>query len=66
MRDSRGIVSDGRPNLTSVKADLAGRTDPRRIHRTAADALYGADVFIGVSSGTVDEALLATMALPRP
>ena len=60
--DSRGILSDARDDLTPVKTDLAARTNPRAVHGAAADALAGADVFIGVSSGTVDETILATMA----
>ncbi|MBP3037060.1 NADP-dependent malic enzyme [Arthrobacter sp. zg-ZUI100] len=60
--DSRGILSAARDDLTPVKTDLAARTNPRAVHGTAADALAGADVFIGVSSGTVDEAILSTMA----
>ncbi|MBO0908272.1 NAD(P)-dependent malic enzyme [Arthrobacter sunyaminii] len=60
--DSRGILSERRTDLTGVKADLAARTNPRGVDGGAAEALNEADVFIGVSSGTVDEAVLATMA----
>ena len=60
--DSRGILSQRRSDLTGVKADLAARTNPRGVDGGAAEALNDADVFIGVSSGTVDEAVLATMA----
>ncbi|MCC3269752.1 NAD-dependent malic enzyme [Arthrobacter gengyunqii] len=60
--DSRGILSQRRSDFTGVKADLAARTNPRGVDGGAAEALNDADVFIGVSSGTVDEAVLATMA----
>ncbi|MBO0896561.1 NAD(P)-dependent malic enzyme [Arthrobacter sunyaminii] len=60
--DSRGILSQRRTDLTGVKSDLAARTNPRGVDGGAAEALNEADVFIGVSSGTVDEAVLATMA----
>ncbi|TXG92337.1 NADP-dependent malic enzyme [Rhodococcus rhodnii] len=60
--DSRGIVSRERTDLTPVKTDLAARTNPAGRAGTLADALHGADVFIGVSAGTVPENLVATMA----
>ena len=60
--DSKGIVSAGRAGVAGVKADLAARTNPRGLTGGPAEALAGADVFIGVSSGTVPEELLATMA----
>lgn len=59
--DSRGILSAGR-NLEGVKADLAGRTNPRNLEGGVAEAMAGADVFVGVSSGTVPESVLAGMA----
>lgn len=60
--DSKGIVSAGRAGVAGVKADLAARTNPRGLTGGPAEALAGAGVFIGVSSGTVPEELLATMA----
>ncbi|MBD8042981.1 NADP-dependent malic enzyme [Arthrobacter sp. Sa2BUA2] len=62
--DSRGILSTGR-DLAGVKSDLAGRTNPRNLEGGVAEAMAGADVFVGVSSGTVPEDVLATMA-PEP
>ncbi|MCC3297119.1 NADP-dependent malic enzyme [Arthrobacter sp. zg-Y916] len=59
--DSKGILTAGR-NLEGAKGDLASRTNPRNVEGGAAEALTGADVFIGVSSGTVPEEILATMA----
>ncbi|MCQ1947957.1 NADP-dependent malic enzyme [Arthrobacter sp. zg-Y1116] len=60
--DSQGIVSDFRSGLTSIKADLAARTNPRGVDGGVAEALKGADVFVGVSSGTVPEEVLSGMA----
>ncbi|MCC3303049.1 NAD(P)-dependent malic enzyme [Arthrobacter sp. zg-Y895] len=60
--DSQGIVSGSRSGLTSIKADLAARTNPRGVDGGTAEALKGADVFIGVSSGTVSEEVLSGMA----
>jgi len=60
--DSKGIVHSGRDDLNSVKADLAGRTNPHHLTGGMAEALAGADVFMGVSAGLVPEELIATMA----
>lgn len=60
--DSKGIVEPGRADLNGVKADLAARTNPARRTGGIAEALDGADVFLGVSAGKVPEALIATMA----
>ncbi len=59
--DSRGIVSSDRTNLTPVKTDLAARTNPRGLSGSAADALAGADVFLGVSAGVIAEESIASM-----
>ena len=59
--DSRGILSVGR-GLDGAKGGLAARTNPRNLEGGPAEAMAGADVFIGVSSGTVPEDVLATMA----
>ncbi|WP_299565387.1 NADP-dependent malic enzyme [uncultured Mycolicibacterium sp.] len=60
--DSQGIVHSDRENLNPVKADLARRTNPRGLTGGMAEALAGADVFLGVSAGLVPEDLIATMA----
>jgi len=60
--DSRGILSNRRFDLLGVKARFAIKSNPRQVHGGPAQALAGADVFIGVSSSTVDEHLLATMS----
>ncbi|CPZ84981.1 Probable malate dehydrogenase [Mycobacteroides abscessus] len=60
--DSKGIVHTSRDDLNEFKADLAARTNPRGLTGGQAEALAGADVFLGVSAGKVDESLIATMA----
>jgi malate dehydrogenase (oxaloacetate-decarboxylating) len=59
--DSQGILHTGRDDLNSVKAELATRTNPRGLTGGIAEALDGADVFMGVSAGLVPEELIATM-----
>jgi malate dehydrogenase (oxaloacetate-decarboxylating) len=60
--DSKGIVSADRQDLNAVKIDLAARTNPAGRRGGIVEALDGADVFLGVSAGTVPEELIATMA----
>jgi malate dehydrogenase (oxaloacetate-decarboxylating)(NADP+) len=61
MLDSRGIVRDGRPGIGPYKAPFARPVDDPR--RTLADALRGADVLIGLSSGgTIAPELIEPMA----
>jgi malate dehydrogenase (oxaloacetate-decarboxylating) len=60
--DSRGILHTGRDDMNAVKRDLARRTNPRGLTGGLAEAVDGADVFLGVSAGAVPEELVATMA----
>ncbi|KAB8171240.1 NAD-dependent malic enzyme [Streptomyces sp. 3MP-14] len=60
--DRRGVVSRDREDLTEVKRELAEITNPAGRSGSLADALAGADVFVGVSGGTVPESAVATMA----
>ena len=60
--DSRGILHPGRGEMNTVKAELAGRTNPLGRTGGMVEALEGADVFLGVSGGVVPEELIATMA----
>ncbi|KQV24260.1 MULTISPECIES: NADP-dependent malic enzyme [unclassified Kitasatospora] len=60
--DRRGVVYEGRGDLTDVKAEIAAVTNRTGQKGSLADALAGADVFIGVSGGTVPEDVVATMA----
>ncbi|MGW0245176.1 NAD(P)-dependent malic enzyme [Nocardia goodfellowii] len=60
--DSKGIVTKERSDLNGVKAELAQRTNPRGLSGGAAEALAGADVFLGLSAGLIAEELIASMA----
>ncbi|MGZ4438571.1 MAG: NAD(P)-dependent malic enzyme [Nocardioides sp.] len=61
--DRRGILHSSRGDLTPVKAELARDTADRTGRRgSLGDALDGADVYIGVSGGTVPEEDVARMA----
>ncbi|MHC8496107.1 MAG: NAD(P)-dependent malic enzyme [Actinomycetes bacterium] len=62
VADSRGILGPDREDLTEVKAQLAARTNRADLTGTLAEALRGADVFIGLSAGRVDDNAVATMA----
>nr|WP_221219679.1 NADP-dependent malic enzyme [Prauserella isguenensis] len=65
MLDSRGIIHAGRDNLNAIKAELAETTNTAGLRGGIDEAMAGADVFIGLSSATIDENLLSTMA-PEP
>ena len=49
--DSKGALYAGRPDMNSDKAALAASTNSRGIKGSLADAMVGADIFIGVSAG---------------
>jgi malate dehydrogenase (oxaloacetate-decarboxylating) len=59
--DSQGILHTGRKDMNPFKEELATRTNPRGLTGGIAEALMGADVFMGVSAGLVPEELIATM-----
>ena len=62
MLDSKGVVHDGRNNLTPEKAEFARKTEMR----TIAEAMKGADLFLGVSGpGLLTPEMVASMA-PNP
>ncbi|WP_199285653.1 NAD(P)-dependent malic enzyme [Saccharomonospora iraqiensis] len=65
LLDSKGILHPDREGLTPIKAELAETTNNRGLTGGIAEALDGADVFLGLSSGHVDEDLLSRMA-PDP
>ncbi|MFF2431014.1 MULTISPECIES: NAD(P)-dependent malic enzyme [Streptomyces] len=62
VADRKGIVSADRDDLTDVKRELAGITNKAGLTGSLESALAGADVFIGVSGGTVPEPAVASMA----
>jgi malate dehydrogenase (oxaloacetate-decarboxylating) len=60
--DKVGILYSGIENVDEAKKELAKVTNPDNIKGTLADALVGADVFIGVSApGIVSHAMVRTM-----
>jgi malate dehydrogenase (oxaloacetate-decarboxylating) len=75
VADSKGVLHPGRPGLTSVKAALAAETNRAGITGPLEEALDGADVFLGLSAGRVEEdavrkmaadAIVFALANPRP
>ena len=50
MLDSRGVITNDRPNLTEQKKLFA--TDRKDVH-TLEEAMEGADVFVGLSKGNI-------------
>jgi malate dehydrogenase (oxaloacetate-decarboxylating) len=62
VADSRGVLHGGREDLTAVKDELAKLTNRSGLVGSMVDALKGADVFLGVSAGAVEEDAVATMA----
>ena len=51
--DSKGIVCEGDPRLNAAKAEMAKVTNRKHLSGTLADALKGADAFVGVSAANV-------------
>jgi malate dehydrogenase (oxaloacetate-decarboxylating) len=62
VADSKGVLHAGRRDLTPIKAELVASTNRSGLTGSMIDALRGADVFLGLSAGAVDEAAVATMA----
>ena len=61
--DSQGILGPGRSDLTQAKKDILARTNPDGIDGSLADAMKGADIFIGVSApDVVTKEMVASMA----
>ena len=62
MCDRQGAIYKGRPGLNWIKAEMAEETNPEHKAGTLAEALAGADVFIGVSApGTLTREMVASM-----
>ena len=63
MCDSAGILCEGDSRLNPAKAEIAEVTNREKLSGTLADAMKGADVFIGVSApGVVTPEMVASMA----
>lgn len=76
MCDRSGILHTERPGTSGIKAELARLTNPRGLKGSLAEAMRGADVFIGVSAGGLvtadmiagmaDKPIVFAMANPDP
>ena len=74
--DSTGIIQRDRTNLTPVKTSMLDTTNRDNLSGSLSDALYGADVFIGLSvaeavtpemvSSMARDAIVFAMANPIP
>jgi malate dehydrogenase (oxaloacetate-decarboxylating) len=60
--DSRGVLVPGRDGVVGEKALIAAETNPRGVAGGIAEALEGADAFVGLSSAALPEELLGCMA----
>ena len=61
--DRKGAIYNGRDDLNPAKQKLAGFTNPDCVKGSLADAVHGADVFIGVSApGVLTQDMVRTMA----
>ncbi len=62
MVDRFGIICEGMEGLNPAHEEMSHLTNPRRITGTLADAMKGADVFIGVSApGIVSKEMVESM-----
>lgn len=76
MVDTRGVIYDGRGDLTPIKQEIAETTNPERVKGDVHNALNGADVFIGLSIANLltaedvramaKDAVVLPMANPDP
>jgi malate dehydrogenase (oxaloacetate-decarboxylating) len=62
VADSKGLLHAGRDDLTPVKQELVERTNPEGRAGSMMSALEGADVYLGLSGGSVPESAIASMA----
>ncbi|WP_279483718.1 NADP-dependent malic enzyme [Actinomadura sp. GC306] len=62
LSDSKGLIYKGRDGLNPIKTKIAEITNRSCLKGSTEEALRGADVFIGLSGGTVHESCVATMS----
>ena len=61
--DRFGVICEGMEGLNPAHEEMSRVTNPRKLTGTLADAMRGADVFIGVSApGVVTKDMVASMA----
>ena len=62
MCDRYGVLAQGTPNMNEAQAHMASITNPRGVRGSLADALKGADIFVGTSApGIVTKEMVASM-----
>ena len=76
MADRQGLVCEGEEWLTTAQAEIAKRTNLQKLRGTLADAVKGADVFVGVSApkqltgemvkSMAEKSVVFAMANPEP
>jgi malate dehydrogenase (oxaloacetate-decarboxylating) len=76
VTDTAGIIYKGREGMNPYKKELAEHTNKKRISGALADAIKGADIFIGLSIGGIvsekmvrsmaDDAIVFALANPTP
>ena len=62
VADSKGVLHAGRDDLTPIKRWVVENTNSSGYAGTMVGALAGADVYLGLSGGSVPESAIATMA----
>jgi malate dehydrogenase (oxaloacetate-decarboxylating) len=62
VADSQGILHAGRDGLTPIKQWVVAHTNRAGLVGTMVEALKGADAYIGLSTGSVPESAIASMA----
>ena len=65
LADRGGLVCEGEPWLTSAQAEMARRTNRAHLRGALADAVRGADVFVGVSAPKQLTAEMVRSMAPR-
>lgn len=76
MVDIKGIICEGDELLNDAHEDISKRTNKLKLHGSLADALVGADAFVGVSKPNLvneemiksmsDKSIIFSMANPTP
>jgi malate dehydrogenase (oxaloacetate-decarboxylating) len=64
--DSKGVIHEGRQDLNEMKKKFARLTNRRQVKGGLAEALDGADVFIGVSQPNLVSAVMLKSMKPEP
>ena len=63
LNDSKGLIYEGRDNLTEIKQKMSKITNKTKIQVSLADGLVDADIFVGgAQPGTVTKEMIGTMA----